>query len=579
MSKRPLGGACEPRVIHSIMRKILIFSALFLLAPHCHAQLSTDQKLSDFQDLVAAFSKHYAFYEWKLDALHFDGLSLTPWVDRIRNSKDDLAFWEICAQYVASYQDSHSSFLLPSNYTARLGFGIDIYEGKVLIDSIDPKVFTDPNPAIRVGDELVAIDGKPVAGLITDMASLVGDGNPPAGRRFAASLLVSREQDLVPRAHEVSNSALLLIHHQGGATDSIAVPWIVDGRPYLYAGPVPAPRLATTAVADDSDAGAAPWPSYMDRARKRQQFHLPAGRFLAGFGRLKPVFDMPAGFLPRLGQGRFDQFFTGTFTAGGFQIGYLRAPTFEFFAGSTLQKEIAFFDSSTDGLIVDVTRNPGGFGCTSEGLARLLQPNGFHSLGVSIRATWFDVLGAQQDLDDAIAFGGTDDEIAELRTSLQYLQDAYKQNRGMTLPLPLCGPSQDIAPLVTKTGTIAYTKPIMILTDELTASAAEIFAAIMQDTGRAMIYGARTDGAGGAVDGLSAGQYGETGVSLAVAIIVRKAPVVTMEFPAAPYIENIGVRPEVTASYMTVDNLLNNGKTFVDGFTAAMVDYLTSKKQ
>src|SRR5713226_5042404 len=110
------------------MRKILMLSALLcaFLAPYCRAQLSADQKLFDFQDLVAAFSKHYAFYEWKRDALHFDGLNLGPWVDRIKNSKDDLAFWEICAQHVASYQDSHSVFLLPSDYTARLGFGVDL---------------------------------------------------------------------------------------------------------------------------------------------------------------------------------------------------------------------------------------------------------------------------------------------------------------------------------------------------------------------------------------------------------------------------------------------------------------------
>jgi C-terminal processing protease CtpA/Prc len=119
----------------------------------------------------------------------------------------------------------------------------------------------------------------------------------------------------------------------------------------------------------------------------------------------------------------------------------------------------------------------------------------------------------------------------------------------------------------------------MILTDDFTASAAELFAAIMQDTGRALLYGTRTNGAGGAVDNVGTGVYSETSANLAIGIAVRNATVTTMDYPAVPYIENIGVRPDITADYMTVDNLVNRGKAFVDGFTAAMVNYITSRRQ
>jgi hypothetical protein len=210
-------------------------------------------------------------------------------------------------------------------------------------------------------------------------------------------------------------------------------------------------------------------------------------------------------------------------------------------------------------------------------LAQLLQPNGYLSLGVSIRATWNDVLAVQQDLAAAMANGATSDEISELTQVLQALTDAFNQNRGMTTALPLCGPSRNIPSYLDRTGkTIAYTKPIMILTDEMTASAAELFAAIMQDTGRAILYGMPTDGAGGAVNSFSAGIYSESFVNLAIGIAIRAKPIVTMDYPAAPYIENIGVRPDTAADYMTADNLINRGKTFVAGFTSAMVGYLQS---
>ena len=49
-------------------------------------------------------------------------------------------------------------------------------------------------------------------------------------------------------------------------------------------------------------------------------------------------------------------------------------------------------------------------------------------------------------------------------------------------------------------------------------------------------------------------------------------PVVTAEFPPMPYVENIGVRPDIVADYMTKDNLLNQGKSYVAAFTAALLE-------
>jgi hypothetical protein len=581
--------ACTTRMINfRIMKRILAISSLFaiVLAPGLQAQLTPDQKTTDFMSLVALVSKNYAFVEWKRTAIQFDALKLAPWLTQIQNSPDDASFWKICSQYIASLQDSHSVFAIPSDWTAQLGFTVDLYDGKLLIDSIDPTFFSPRQPQpVQIGDELVAIDGKMAMDLINDIASQVGDGNSRSGKRYAASLLVNREQDIVAQATQISDQALLLIQ-RSGVTSSVSLPWVVAGTPYSHAGPVPSPSGAISHAdvlhADVLHADS-PSPNYMEHARKRQQFRIAPRRFVSGFGALAPIFNLPSGFTQRLGKGRYDSYFTGTFNAGGFTIGYLRVPDFLFlsstdFQDRTLLNEISYFQANTDGLVVDVMRNPGGYGCTSEGLAQLLQPNGYLSLGVSIRATWLDVMSAQQDLDYATANGATDSEIAELTQILQALKDAFNQNRGMTQPLPLCGPTRNIPSYLDRTGkTIAYSKPIMILTDEFTASAAELFAAIMQDTGRATLYGMRTDGAGGAVGDFNAGVYSESSVSLASAIAVRSAPVVTMDYPAAPYIENIGVRPDTILDDMTADNLTNHGKTFVDGFTTAMVNYIQSR--
>jgi hypothetical protein len=74
------------------------------------------------------------------------------------------------------------------------------------------------------------------------------------------------------------------------------------------------------------------------------------------------------------------------------------------------------------------------------------------------------------------------------------------------------------------------------------------------------------------------GFYMEAGASVAQTILTRSERIQTPEYPAAPYIENIGVRPDKQANYMTIENLSQKGKQFVDGFTAAFVEYINSKR-
>ena len=100
------------------MKRSTLLLTLGLLAGACHAQLLPDQKLLDFQQLAALFAKQYAPYEWKRDALGVDMLRLAPWLDRVRATKSDLEFYEISAEYIASLNDVHAEYFLPSDFQA-----------------------------------------------------------------------------------------------------------------------------------------------------------------------------------------------------------------------------------------------------------------------------------------------------------------------------------------------------------------------------------------------------------------------------------------------------------------------------
>src|SRR2546423_5927426 len=276
-----------------MLKQLICAVFFFVLAPCTFAQMTPFQKLVDFEQLVALFDKRYAHYEWKRDALQYDGLNLAPWLARLNASQSDVDFFEICAEYVAKYQDGHSGFVLPSDYEATLGFTVDIYSGKVLVDSINRQTLREADYPFQIGDELVSIDDKTAADWLGYLSKFNGDGNSSSTRRLAADFLTDRIQAYFPRAHEIGDTAAVVIFRQTGETQSFTIPWNKSGTPYVQAGPVPDPVLTAPspgAVDDDT-------PSWMRVVRELQysKAHAQRASMLASLGVdvRRPVFDLP----------------------------------------------------------------------------------------------------------------------------------------------------------------------------------------------------------------------------------------------------------------------------------------------
>ncbi|HEY1262156.1 MAG TPA: S41 family peptidase, partial [Terriglobales bacterium] len=171
-------------------------------------------------------------------------------------------------------------------------------------------------------------------------------------------------------------------------------------------------------------------------------------------------------------------------------------------------------------------------------------------------------------------------DIALAQKWVNEIQQALSENRGLTPPIgwvsPLgCNGSGGLSypPATNAQGTnIAYTKPILLLTDNYTLSASEFFAATLQDIKRAAVYGVRTDGGGGNVVSydFNAAPYSEGSARMTQSIIVRHQNVTVPGLPTAPYIENIGIKPDIYANYQTRTNLLTGGQPFVFGFSSVM---------
>ena len=604
------------------MKKLFLVVLFLCFAPACFAQLTTEQKVADFKALAGLYDKNYAPYDWKKQVFGFDLLNIQPWLEQVLATRNDLDFYDVCVRYVASLHDSHDEFILPSDYEAFLPFTADIYDGKFLVDGIffAPGAFN-----FTFGDELVSVDGISVNTWINILSpyTVNGSANTVSKQRLAVAIILDRYQGWYTYASKVQpgDVASVVIRSQTtGKTSTFSIPWGTVLIPLLQEGPVPNPKgffdpgkLASSRSYSMKDSArlasnswhvsAGPRLSRATRAsassatpasstrRLRQFSAIHAKHVLAGsiepFDSFVPLFNPPPGFQLRLGAGPADEFLSGTFPVGNQLIGFIRIPSFEPGSESNAVQqfagEMAFFQQNTGGLVIDIMGNGGGDGCYVNLLAQYLIPTTFQPIRGNIRATENWVEDYEISLLDAEEFGVGQDTIDTLSSDLEQILIALAQNRGNTPPINFLSPAAcfltggaQYPPATDANGNnLAYTKPIVILANNFTLSAAEFFGATMQDAQRVTVYGTRSDGGGGNVVEFNATSYSEGLSRVTESLGVRNHNISTPGFPSAPFIENIGVYPDVQADYQTRANLFTGGQPFVTGFSNLIYKLIT----
>jgi hypothetical protein len=608
------------------MRIAGILMPLLLLAPSTFADLTQQQKVSDFMQLVALYDVNYAPYQLKIQLYNFDLLNIQPWLAQIAQSKTDVDFYDICVQYVASLQDSHDEFTITSDYDAWMHMDGDIYDGKFLIDYIDRAYLSSKTYPFTIGDELISVDGVAVADLLKKFVpyAVNGSANPVSRQRLAAATITERYQGWYPLA-SVGPTATLVILHSDGTMITSTIKWDVLGTLVTTAGIVPSPSInqpSSAALAFhaarrvglrseyrrgiDPREGAKPvnsWmrtkdpsyqaspvdttpdpepPAYMAPLTALSNMKAASAEFaisgsgLSPFGSTFPVFNPPAGFKLRLGALSTDNFLSGTFPVGKSTVGFIRIPTFAptntTAAVNQFSAEMQYFQANTDAIVIDIMANGGGSLCYGQTLASYLIPFSFQAVQEQLRATLQWQANFSSAKYSAIR-GGAPSWIPTLYdVYLTAIEQALTWNRGMTGPLPLCSSTLSMAPATSSAGKIlAYTKPILLLTDNFTLSTAESFTMQLQDNKRATIFGMRTDGGGGNVVSFpQATAYSQGSTRMTEGLLQRLAPVAANGFPALSYYDSVGIQPDITQDYMTAKNLASGGADFVAAAVAAV---------
>ena len=184
---------------------------------------------------------------------------------------------------------------------------------------------------------------------------------------------------------------------------------------------------------------------------------IPDPDAVTGFGAFNPVFNLPAGFVQRLGLKASDQFLSGTFPSGARTFGFLRiasySPSSSAAALAQFRTEMAYFQQNVDGLIIDQMRNPGGSVCYAQNIVASLMPGEFRAIGFEVRATRNVLLNAYSALNSALLFG-QQTNAEQYQLIYDNVLAAYQANRANTSAMPLCGSTLTTQPAMDSTGAV-----------------------------------------------------------------------------------------------------------------------------
>ncbi len=554
-------------------------------APAAPRGTLTQQKMiRALYQVAAIFSEQYAPIDWKRERFSVD---LKREYDKVQAAIlahpqiTTREFQDLLTAFVAGMHDYHVSISYNSTERARLPFLVIGAEGKHFLAYIDREKLPLKLFPFRVGDEVVAFDGKPTAEAVNNLAAQLGGNTAATDLRLAEIFLTNRRRSRGDT--DIPNGNVVLgIRGRDGKLYKIRMPWdytpelIPQDVPVRDAGLLEPGALGTETWEEGAETAprlpAAKLKSLLDRAFTDASH--PLARLFADMRSddSSNPFMMGArkSFVPRLGTILWetkedDAFHAYIFkTPDGRKVGFIRIPSYEGGAAEVARfaKIMAKFQKETSALVIDQVSNPGGAIFYLYALAShltdktLLTPRHRVIIGESDAQWAADLLlelarpqkdraaakASSEEADEWTGYPVTPKFILLMLRFAQFILAQLEAGHRFTPPTHLWGVDDiDPAPRAEE----RYTKPILLLTNALDFSGGDFFPAILQDNTRATVMGVRTSGAGGAVKPYSLpNQFGIERLSATWTIALRA--------DGQP-IENLGVTPDIAYDFTAKD--------------------------
>lgn len=473
--------------------------------------LSKDEKRRDFEQLASMIKTHYGPFEFKLARYKIDIDKLTEDYANRAEKVSNLEFYHLINRYVAEFHDSHFRSSAQIQHVSTLGFIADRIGKTVLLDVIDRAVLPEARFPFQRGDEIIDIGGKPAADVVADLAAYIPSGNPESALRLASVMIGFRPSMVVPPGHGVTKVSIR--RGTSSIVETVVLPWLEAGdledEDAAPTWDIIPPDYAQLSIAD----------IYAGLPKAEQAFRC------SGLTRTA----IPKGAVPVMTT-PFVAYYHPT--AKG-NVGYLRIPHYSWEKGTEdlryEQYEFAIeqLEKNTVGLIIDQDHNCGGSVFFLEKMIGLFADKPFQGLE-------FQFLGSRAEyLDFRTWVEGDAKRTLQGQDWLgvvDLVKKAWEGSDRLTAKTTFHN-NRKLAP-----NAVRYTKPIVMLIDEMSGSGGDAFPVMMQGMGRAVLMGKRTMGAGGHVTPMPNLNNSASRVSITKSMFYR---------PDGVPVENNGAEPNI----------------------------------
>lgn len=473
-------------------------------------EIKKTRMLNDIDRIKHSFEAGYAPAQWKKSYAQWDlNLAVAQAKNRIVDSKNITGkeYQNILRKFLSTTRDYHVQIHFTSSEMALLPFTVKGLNGRYYIDWVDERILSPSNYFILPGDELLEFDGAPVHTVVTQLKAAYGtEVNPQTDQSLAELNLTLRKGvkgDIVPRGPVT----ITVKSTQNESIHSYQLMW--NYFPEVINNPIDMDVFKDVLIP----------PLHKEKKLTTRDTCMlnPLAELFEAPKSGRPGLGTPQSFVPALGTKLWENE-DKTFESyiyqheNGSKIGYIRIPTYGGAELPMLQKfgEIMnMYEKNTDALVIDQVNNPGGKVLYQYALISTLADRPFVTPKHHMTITQKDVLEAYIELSllEAIesdkdaeeffsegAFFNTYEYCLFLKEFNQFIIKEWNSGRSYTNPTHLDGVDH-----INPHSKYRYTKPILVLINELDFSGGDFFPAILQDNKRATLFGTRTAGAGGCV--------------------------------------------------------------------------------
>lgn len=560
----------------SFLRRFSLIAAVAVAAlASISSKAQADTLVNDVGSTLGAmktvYSAYYAPAAWKKQYAGYDlGTEYSKALAASTTTKSPLTVKDarvIFKDFIYAMKDYHTSISFTSTEAASLPIIARGAEGRLFLASIDRSKLSEQAFPFHVGDELLTVDGVSANAVVDQIQNTFAANAAATDRTTAEIRLFSRRASR--GFTDIPQGPVTLGLRRAGETaiSNVQLLWAytpekVATRTDFFGGRVLTARSSIFNPKMDVDLQS-------DRSDD-----------------LETPFDLGSrvSFMPALGQKIWESAKDATFNAYIYQnedhklIGYVRIPSYEPGDANVAVKEFAAtitrMQSITDSLVIDQVNNPGGSVFYLYALAGLLTDQPLATPRHRMAIAQADVIDALNTIDalknikneaDLQADKAASDfgsypasyELVEFtRSYAHFIIDQWTAGHKLTDPYWIGGVDH-----INPNADAHYTKPILLLINEMDFSGGDFFPTIMQDNKRVTVMGTRTAGAGGYVNDIALPN--NVGVAS-----FRVTQSIAERVTGNP-IENLGVTPDIGYS-MTALDYTSNFAPYVKAVKAAV---------